>query len=412
MSVDVVIIGAGVAGLAAAKAARPAGLTTRVIEAKPRIGGRAYTETASLRGIPFDHGAMWLHSASENPLVAVADRLGFSYRKTRRGRRIRLATRWASAAERRDWLAFETAGLRAIEAAARAGRDMAISDAIPRDSRWTSLFDRWVTVFAGVDPDAGSTLDYVRYRDLDQDWPVRDGFGALIAAWGQDVEVALKTPARSIERTRDGVRVTTARGAIDARVAIVTVSTAVLGAEAIRFDPPLPDWKRAAIAAVPMGPVNKVAILFDRDVFGMPAQSSASFVAPYPDIFGFQIRPFGRNLATAHLGGRFAIEMERAGEAAIVALALDRLQAMFGSSIARRVVAGVATAWASDPFIGGGYSAALPGRAHLRSDLARPVHERIFFAGEATHPHFFSAAHGAYLSGAAAVAALPRGLGR
>ena len=398
-TVDVVIVGAGIAGLAAAKTARAAGLGVALIEAKDRIGGRAYTDTGTL-GVPFDHGCYWMHSASQNPFVGIADRLGFVYRKNSfRNRRLYLGNRWATPAEKRQWTAYDARNERAIEAAGRSGRDVAIADVIEHGGRWEPLFASWVAAFSGADPDEISALDWFNYKNTDENWPVRDGFGALVAAWGADVPVTLDCPATRIDWSGRTVRVTTPRGAIAARAAIVTVSTGVLAADAIRFIPALPDWKRAAIAGVPMGRADKVGLAFDRDVFGMPATSGASFVAKRPESFGFQIRPFGREIAVSHLGGRFAGALEKAGERAMIAYARERLAKMFGSAIKKRITAAQAVRWEADPFIRGGYAAALPGAAHQRARLAETLKPSLFFAGEATHAEFFSTAHGAYMSG-------------
>ena len=398
-SFDVVVIGAGIAGLAAAKTARAKGHRVALIEAKHRIGGRAYTDGAAL-GVPFDHGCYWMHSASQNPFVGIADRLGFVYRKNSfRNRRLYLRNRWATTAEKREWAAYNARNERAIEKAGRAGRDVAVADVIEHGGRWEPLFAAWVAAFSGADPDQISALDWFRYKNTEENWPVRDGFGALVAAWAADVPVTLGCPATRIDWSGRKLRVATPRGTLEARAAIMTVSTGVLAAETIRFTPALPDWKRAAIAGVPMGRADKVGIAFDRDVFGMPATSGASFVADKPEAFGFQIRPFGRPIAVCHLGGRFAGALEKDGERAMIAYARGRLAKMFGAAINKRIVAAQASRWEADPFIRGGYAAALPGSAHMRARLAETLGRSLFFAGEATHAEFFSTAHGAYRSG-------------
>lgn len=396
---DIVVIGAGIAGLAAARTARAAGLDVTLIEASRRIGGRAYTDTATL-GHPFDHGCYWMHSASRNPFVAIAHQLGFTYRKTQfRNRRLYAGDRWATPAETREWVAYNARNERAIEKAGREGRDIAIAEVIEHGSRWEPLFAAWVAAFSGADPDEISALDWFNYKNTDENWPVREGFGALVAAWGADVPVSFECPATQVDWSERMVRVITPRGTIEARAAIVTVSTGVLAADAIRFTPALPDWKCKAISGVPMGHAEKVGLAFDRDVFGMPAASGVSYVGDRPEGFGFQIRPFGRDMAMCHLGGRFAAALQKDGEAAMIAYARERLATMFGSAIKRRITAAQASRWEADPFIRGGYAAALPGCAHMRADLARPLDDRLFFAGEATHAAFFSTAHGAYLSG-------------
>ena len=234
---------------------------------------------------------------------------------------------------------------------------------------------------------------------------MREGFGALVARWGEGLPVAMGTPVQSIRWDGPGVRLDTPRGTLAARAAIVTVSTGVLSAGDIRFDPPLPDWKRSAIDGLPLGAANKVALRFARDVFGdIESDSFAAFSTATASAMSVQVRPFGLPMTVGYVGGRFADALEPQGPAAAIALAVEQHKAMFGSDIVREIVASSSTAWRGDPFIRGAYSAARPGMAHLRVDLARPVANRLFFAGEATSTEFYSTVHGACFSGRRAVA--------
>ncbi|MBM3487116.1 MAG: FAD-dependent oxidoreductase [Alphaproteobacteria bacterium] len=407
---DIVVIGAGAAGLAAARTAREAGATVAVIEAKDRIGGRAYTAADGLR-TAFDHGCYWLHSADENPFVAIADALEFHYDRLDRQRLIHLGGRWADAAEQADWDRYFDAAFDAIVAVGRCGRDVAVREVLPDHALWRHPFERFVAAYAGVDADEASTLDFALYRDTDEDWPVREGYGTLIARHGAGLPIALGTPASRIVHGRTGVRVETPRGTIAARAAIVTASTAVLAAEVIRLDPPLPDRVRAALAAVPMGHANKIAVEFDRDVFADLDGGAFGLSARGKGLLGFQIKPVGTGLAVGYVGGRAALALEREGARAMGAHAVDELVALFGSALRARVTGTAATAWSSDPWIRGGYSAARPGRAAARADLRAPVGERLFLAGEALSPEYFSTAHGAHLSGIEAAAAAIRAIG-
>jgi len=191
-------------------------------------------------------------------------------------------------------------------------------------------------------------------------------------------------------------------GAIEARAVIVTVSTAVLAADRIRFTPALPAWKRDAVVALPLGMANKVALVLRPRAPAIPRDAIVHDLASPSEPIHFLLRPFGRDLVVGHVGGAFAEALERAGAAAAIDFAVERLCAMFGARLARHVIDARVTAWRSDEWIGGGYSAARPGEAHRRADLAAPLGERVLFAGEATSREFFSTAHGAYLSGVAA----------
>lgn len=401
---DIAVIGAGAAGLAAAKMAAVAGYRTVALEAKGRIGGRAWTESRSL-GAPFDHGCHWLHSASRNPWVSIARDLGRPVGADVRLRRIRLNGRWASEGEIADWERYADGAFAAIESAGRDGHDVPASAVINRDECWAALFDGWLGMINSVNAETASTLDHFNYLDTRENWRVEGGFGALIAAYGADVPVALETPVRRVEWGGGALRVETPRGTLSARAVIMTVSTAVLAAERIVFDPPLPDWKREVIEALPLGAAEKVALRFDRDVFGEPDGYYSMFSSADERAMSFQIRPYGTTMAVGYAGGRLARELVRLKREDAIDFALDRLKQAFGSGIARYLSASTRTGWEIDPDIGGGYSAARPGRANLRPDMARPVDGRLFFAGEAASERFYSTAHGAYLTGVAAAKA-------
>lgn len=400
-SYDIAIIGAGAAGLAAARTACDAGLRVIVLEAKNRLGGRAYTDTVSL-GIPFDHGCHWMHSASRNPFVPIAERLGFTILRYPRHRRIVLGDRWATEGEVEDWTDYTERQFLAIENAGRAARDVSAAEVVDSTSRWYGMFRAWCAMMTSVDLEHVSTLDHARYIDTRENWPLREGYGALLVRYAAGLPVMLETPAERVDWHGPAVRIETRRGTVEASAVILTVSTSVLAAGRPRFEPPLPAWKRDAIDALPLGAANKVAFRFDGDVFGPPNGHYAMFAAPTAATMSFQIRTIGPDTAVGYVGGRACIELEQAGPAACTDFALGQLKGAFGSSIERRVVASVCTAWHGDPDIRGGYSAARPGYAHRRADLALPVEDRLFFAGEAASTEFYSTAHGAYLTGVAA----------
>lgn len=401
-SVDVAVVGAGAAGLAAARALVDRGLSVVVLEAKDRIGGRAWT--VDLAGMPVDLGATWLHSGSVNPLAGIATRLGIAYDPN--PARIRSSfvhrpneKRWTTRIEESERIDFFDRCEALIEAAAHAGRDVAVADVLPDHPRWRRAFDAWVAAYSSADTDELSTADWVNYADTEENWPVPDGLGSILRRFGDGLPVITKTPVTAVRHDGPRVMLETAAGTVEAAAAIVTVSTSVLAAGAIAFDPPLSAERRAALAVLPLGRADKLAIAFNGNPFGGIEPQAIRLAEDSADTMILHIRPFGRDLVTAFLGGRFAERMEREGKAAAVDFAMDRLTAIFGPGPAGRVVATKLSAWGADPWIRGGYSAARPGAAHLRPVLAAPAGERLFFAGEATHLHYFSTAHGAFLSG-------------
>ena len=402
--VDVIIVGAGAAGLSAAKDARTHGLSFVVLEASHRIGGRACT-VDFVPGQPFDVGCHWMHSASLNPFVGIAERFGFRYRRESGfGDRIHHHGAFLDDERMRDVDALVAADERAIAAAARAG-DAAVADVVDEDSPWAPYHAYWLSLGTSADPDEMSAADIMAYNETHEDWPVTDGFGALVAAWAAAVPVTLHAPVQRIVMTRDGVDAETPRGTISGRTALVTVSTNVLVSGRIAFQPELPSWKTAAAEALPLGVHNKIGIVLNTESSAAPESQYLTMMTRDDDVpVALNVRPDGYDYVIAGTTGRFAAWLERCGRDASVEFAVEHLKAVFGSGISRCLTDHViATAWQGDPWTLGAYSAARPGHAHQRAVLARPVDDRLFFAGEATSSDTFCTCHGAYLTGRRAI---------
>nr|WP_281408778.1 FAD-dependent oxidoreductase [Xanthobacter sp. SG618] len=250
-----------------------------------------------------------------------------------------------------------------------------------------------------------SAVDFALYRDTDDNWPVLDGYGALVLAVAGDLKVTLGCPVRRIDRRGRRLSIETERGVIACRAVVVTVSTAVIAAGGLAFDPALPPDVAEAFAALPLGFAEKVALLFDRDVFGVPDRTGLDAVDPSrPQRAGASamLRPGGAPAALVHVAGPEAQAMAGEGPDALADFALGVLASAFGEDVRRHVVRRLTTDWAGMPFIGGAYSCALPGKAHLRAKLHEPFDPRIVFAGEALGGPAFSTCHGAHISGIAA----------
>ena len=282
---------------------------------------------------------------------------------------------------------------------ARSGRDCSVWQATARDDHWTELHDYFVSLYTSHDVDQVSTVDLMAYRDTEENWPVKDGYGTLVAAYGADVPVSLNTPVTEIDWSGPGVTVETARGDLKAETVLITVSTGVLAAGDILFRPALPAWKQEAVTGLPLGVHNRICLVFDKDVFGTDVRPGFAVKTGEDEPMAFRVRPFDFDYVVALTGGRFADWLERAGTAASVDLATEKLAAAFGSGIKKHVSGHNATAWRGDPWVKGAYSCAVPGQAHQRAELAKPLDGKLYFAGEATSREFFSTAHGAYLSG-------------
>jgi monoamine oxidase len=403
---DVAVIGAGAAGLAAGLELQKAGRSFIVLEARDRIGGRAFTDTATL-GLPFDMGAHWLHSAAVNPFVTIADRLGLAYndRISFEGEHILRFGKGGPlpAAVQAEIAQYIIRALEDFIAAGTAGRDVPFTDVFDQASRWYPLLHQLVGQITSIDPEHCSTLDASRYVYDGGDFPVKDGYGALVARHAAGLPVTLATPVSRIDWSGRAVRVETPGGTLTAARIILAVPVNVLIAGSIRFDPVLPADLVAAFHDCPMGVSEKFAMLLDEPVGGYGhVYGDVIFDDPAKPAFNLHLNPFGRPLLVSHFGGSYGAELERLGDADMSALAMEALAEAFGSDMTKRVVKTLRTHWASDPFTLGGYSHARPGKAESRLKFSETVGDRIVLAGEHCSIPFYSTVHGAHLSGIAA----------
>lgn len=402
---DVAVIGAGAAGLAAGLALQSAGKSFIVLEARDRIGGRAFTDTSL--GLPFDMGAHWLHSADRNPMVAIADRLGLAYKSdiSFEGKHIVDFGKGGPLPEalQAEAVAYTSQALEDIIAAGHAGRDVPFSDIIDPSSRWYPLLRQLIGQITSIDPEHCSTLDAARYDYGEGDFPVEAGYGALVARNAAGLPVTLSAPVTRIDWSGPGIRVETPRGTVTASTIILAVPVNVLNAGSIRFDPALPSDVVAALHDCPMGVSEKLAILLDRPIEGFGhVYGNVIFDDPAKPPFNLHLNPFGRPLILSHFGGSHGAELEKLSDDDMMSLAMDAMVEAFGASMRTRVVKTLRTHWASDPFTLGGYSHARPGKAASRLMFSEPVGDRIVLAGEHCSIPFFSTVHGAHLSGIAA----------
>jgi monoamine oxidase len=399
---DVIVIGAGAAGLAATRKLRAHGLSVIALEARGRVGGRAWTESDSF-GVPVDRGCAWLHSADINPWRSVAAEVGCTViERNPLWRSRRLGNRRLREDEEADWDRAIDDSFAAIDAVGEAGRDVPASDIVNGTGPYAWLFEAVCSWVCGVQPAELSTLDHARYGDTGNNWPVVEGYGTIVARYGAGLPVRLDTPVSAVEWGGTGVAISTPAGTLRARSAIVTVPPSVLADGSIRFTPALPVAKQEAIHHIALGIANKVFLAFDGDPFGMPEMSFVTASSDRRRAVSLQFRPFGQNLVMGYLGGTLARELERAGAAVMTDFVLGELVAMFGSAVRQQIPRTSCTAWYMDPWSRGAYSAAHPGHAHRRADLAAPLDDRVFFAGEACSIDAYSTCHGAYLTGLAA----------
>jgi monoamine oxidase len=395
-SVDVAIIGAGAAGLGAAHALRGSGLSVIVLEARDRLGGRAWTVQASPE-VTFDVGCGWLHSADKNSFVTIARKLDFELNKDLPPWRERAFGNAFPQSERDDFMRAMDAFYKRLWQAAQKGEDEPASRSLEPGNRWNPMIDAVSTYINGCELKDMSTLDWDTYEDSELNWRVRRGYGALVAAYGAPYPIALNCNVTLIDHSGKRIRIETSQGALTVAKVIVTVPTNLIADEAIRFSPPLPA-KVDAARGLPLGVDDKVTLALD-DAEAFPKEGNLRGATMRTEMGTYHIRPFGQPCIEGFFGGSFARELEDAGEGAITAQGIDEIASFLGNDIRRKLKPLCESRWGQDPFARGSYSHALPGHAGDRAVLAAPVDGRLLFAGEATSPNFFTTAHGARDSG-------------
>jgi monoamine oxidase len=408
---DVVVIGAGAAGIGACRRLAQEGLSFVLLEAKDRIGGRAFTDATTF-DIPFDHGCSWLHQSNRNPLTPFAREAGFTLLPhDTNNEAVFNGNRRATPAELSDyWQSWERAQA-TLRRLGSAGEDVAPAAHLPGSTPWMHLSKAWIGPLSyGADFDDFSALDWWSLEDTIPNLMIREGYGTLVALVGSEVPVSLSTPAERLSWGGQGVEVTTPGGALRARAAIVTLSTGVLAAERIAFDPPLPPEKLRAIEGLPMGLLAKIPLQFQGTRFGVEPNEWFSYLPESERLVYFLTWPFDSDLMIGFVGGRFGWELSQGSTAAAVDFALEELGKLLGSEVRQRFVQGAFTRWANDADVLGGYAYQRPGYSGARAALAQPLDDRLFFAGEATAGGYSMTCGGAFLSGERAAIEVARAL--
>jgi monoamine oxidase len=403
---DVVIVGAGAAGLAAAHALRAARRNVLVMEARGRIGGRVFTDESL--GPRFETGAFYIHWAERNPWTGIAkaqavetvdDRtLGGSFAAFRNGERL------STDARRQHREAFGR--INTVLGTYDHTTDQSFADLMKGQPPALSDVATAIALMSlGEDPQRVSAADYEQL-DSGTDLVVPTGYGKLVERYGAGLPVSLSTPVTAIDWSGQGVVLSTANGTLAARAAIVTVPVGVLAREGIRFTPALPAETLAAIDGLGMGAMTKLALKVEGDRLGQAAFTQYFDDTSRHELINFELWPFEQDLIVATFGGDYARGVAKLGEAGAIDHVTERLLKLTGAELRPKIAGGRLAGWSEEPFSAGSYSLAKPGHLAAREALARPVGDRIWFAGEAVVGPSAMTAGGAVLAGQAAAQAI------
>jgi len=407
---DIVVIGAGAAGIAATRRIAAAGRKVIVVEAANQVGGRCITDTSTFDA-PFDRGARWIHNPETNPMIRLGRAAGLEILPAPSGQKIRIGRRNARASETEELLAALVKANRAIDEAARKF-DVSCGSVMPKElGDWAGTAEFVLGAsFAGKDLKDISVVDKIRAQDRNSAIACRQGLGTLIVRLADQLPVSLSTPVSRVEWSNRDAGVQTPAGKITARAAIITVSSNVLAGGSIKFAPDIPKRTLDAATKLGLGSYDHIALQMPGNPLGLARddilieQSKSARTALLYANMG------GSSLCSIDVGGSFGRDLSAQGEAAMIAFAIEWLTKLFGSDLAKAVTKSSATRWNVSPYVQGAMSVAPPGAQASRKALSEPV-GCMFFAGEATHETLWGTVDGAWESGERAAEAALRRIG-
>lgn len=408
---DVVVIGAGAAGIAAAQRIKASGSKVLVLEAARHAGGRCVTDMSAF-GVPFDRGARWLHGPDTNPVARLARGVGAEIYPAASSQRMRIGRRQARAGELEEFLSALVRANRAIEEAAQGKADVAAGGVLPKDLEGWGASAAFVLgpLLCGKDLNDISAADYARAVKRGSAALCRQGLGTLMTRLAGDLPIAFETPATRINWSGRAMSVETKAGTIACRAIIVTVSSAVLSAGRIAFAPELPRRVTDAASGLSLGSFDHVALQIPGNPFDLERDDLIIEKADSARTAALAARIGGSDLYTIELAGPLGRDLSAQGEAAMEAFAREWVGKLFGGDGAKAIGKVQATRWNHDPLFGGAFSVAKVGASGARKVLMEPL-GALHFAGEAAHETQWGTVGGAWESGLRAAEGALRRIG-
>lgn len=405
--IKVLVIGAGISGLAAAQKLKQQQFEVKVLEARDRIGGRIHTLRDG--GIPFDTGASWIHGTRRNPLTKLAQDAGAATFNTNEDL-VKVFDTNGAVYPDNVLTQQESLYNQALQSVVNAGSQQESFAQVFGRLYPNQLNDRLWTYFlsAYLEFDTSADIHRLSSKFFDDDSlfggaeaMLPAGYDQLLQPLTTDLTVLLNEVVTKIEILGSGVQVTTANATHVADFVVVSLPLGVLRAGNVAFEPALPSMLQQAIARTEMGTVNKFLMVWDQPFWDV-SQHFFGFTPANRGLFNYflNLKPVnGANALMTFSYGEAARLAEQRSDAQLQLEAMAHLRMMFGNQIAEPHTF-KATRWMSDPFARGAYSHATVGGSSADFDtLGSSVSDRLFFAGEHTHRQYRGTAHGAYLSG-------------
>ena len=409
----VIIVGAGIAGLAACARLRERGIDALILEARNRCGGRVCTEKAL--SIPVGSGANFIHGIDGNPITKLAEefqaKLGspnpqFYFRYDRNGQRIssdiieQFEEKFAGVLSRAKELAFQSPQDQTL--ADILAKVININDLSPVE---VDLFQHKLRYFAGY---IGADYQFLsaKYWDQEEAWPgehciLANSYQPIIDGLAQKCRVQLNTIVRRISKRTNDVEIQTDNEVYHADAVIVTLPLGVLKQNVVTFDPPLDDRKQNAISRLGMGLLDIIGLEFPKVFWPSDAQGMFFSPATEPSVsafFSFHLIS-DKPILLGFVGGEQAKYMELQSDEQIINHIMQDFRNLFGTAVVSPTSYFISK-WMNDRFSCGAYSYLAPGSSKEdRQVLAEPVANWLYFAGEAVSENHFATTHGAYLSG-------------